>query len=132
MGPGAAEGAYISQLRRVRLTCKRWDYDGSRGRLGRAIRHVSKMYHASLKARDPDNVAVFIQEFDEYEKNIDSPSPDKRLPNYIVMSLPEDHTRGTQPGAFTPVAMVASNDSAVGRLVAESHTANTGPRLPSS
>jgi hypothetical protein len=90
------------------------------------------MYHASLKARDPDNVAVFIQEFDEYEKNIDSPSPDKRLPNYIVMSLPEDHTRGTQPGAFTPVAMVASNDYAVGRLVAESHTANTGPRLPSS
>jgi hypothetical protein len=75
------------------------------------------LYHASLKARDPDNVGVFIQEFDEYEKNIDNPSPEKRLPNYIVMSLPEDHTRGTQPGAFTPVAMVASNDYAVGKLV---------------
>jgi len=79
--------------------------------------HVSKLYHASLKARDTDNVGVFIQEFDEYEKNIDDPSPEKRLPNYIVMSLPEDHTRGTQPGAFTPVAMVASNDFAVGKLV---------------
>jgi hypothetical protein len=31
--------------------------------------------------------------------------------------MPEDHTRGTSPGAFTPVAMVASNDIAVGRIV---------------
>jgi hypothetical protein len=60
--------------------------------------------------RDPDNAAVFVTEFDEYEKNIDSPNPDKRLPNYIVMSLPENHTRGMLPGAYTPTAMVASND----------------------
>ena len=33
------------------------------------------------------------------------------------MSLGEDHTRGTQPGAFTPVAMVANNDQAIGNLV---------------
>src|SRR5215468_9111636 len=35
----------------------------------------------------------------------------------MVMSLGEDHTRGTQPGAFTPAAMVANNDQAIGRLV---------------
>jgi hypothetical protein len=35
----------------------------------------------------------------------------------MVMSLPENHTRGTVPGAFTPVAMVASNDLAVGQIV---------------
>jgi hypothetical protein len=33
------------------------------------------------------------------------------------MTLPENHTRGTQPGAYTPVAMVASNDYAVGMIV---------------
>jgi phospholipase C len=68
-------------------------------------------------ARDTDNVAVFIREFDAYEKCFDDPDPQKRLPNYIVMSLPENHTRGTAPGAHTPVAMVANNDYAVGMLV---------------
>jgi hypothetical protein len=39
---------------------------------------------------------VFLREFDEYENDFDSPDPGKRLPNYIVMSLPENHT--TAPG----------------------------------
>ena len=78
--------------------------------------HVAKDYRG-FGARDADNVRVFLREFDDYEKNIDSPDSDKRLPNYIVMSMPEDHTRGTQPGAFTPVAMVADNDLAIGQLV---------------
>jgi hypothetical protein len=62
-------------------------------------------------------VKVFIDEFDQYEKNFDSPDPNKRLPNYIVMSLGENHTRGTTPGACTPAACVANNDWAVGQLV---------------
>jgi YVTN family beta-propeller protein len=60
--------------------------------------------------RDPDNVAVFIREYDEFVKNND-------MPRFIVMSLGEDHTAGTRPGAFTPQACVASNDLALGRLV---------------
>ena len=60
---------------------------------------------------------MFLKEFAGFEANFDSPDPDKRLPNYVVMSMPEDHTRGTEPGAFTPVAMVASNDYALGQLV---------------
>jgi YVTN family beta-propeller protein len=79
--------------------------------------HVSKNFKASTKARDTDNVKVFLNEFSEYENNFDSPEADKRLPNYIVMSLGENHTRGTTPGAYTPAAMVASNDYAVGQLV---------------
>jgi YVTN family beta-propeller protein len=67
--------------------------------------------------RDTDNVAAFLKEFDGFEANFDSPDPEKRLPNYIVMSMPEDHTRGARPGAFTPIAMVASNDYALGQLV---------------
>lgn len=69
-----------------------------------------------VRPRDTDNVAVFLREFREFEKN-------DNLPRFIVMSLGEDHTSGTTPGAFTPEACVASNDLALGRLVeAVSHS----------
>jgi hypothetical protein len=67
--------------------------------------------------RDTENVQVFFSELNEYEKNYDSTDPAKRLPNVIIMSFPEDHTAGTRPGGFTPRAMVANADYAVGQLV---------------
>jgi YVTN family beta-propeller protein len=68
------------------------------------------------RSRDTDNVATFLKEFHAYEQQGD-------LPRFIVMSLGEDHTSGTTPGAFTPQACVASNDLALGRLVeAVSHS----------
>ncbi len=39
------------------------------------------------------------------------------LPRFMIMSLGEDHTRGTTPGAFTPEASVASNDIGLGKIV---------------
>lgn len=78
--------------------------------------HIAPNY-LSWGARDYDNAAEFIKEFDEYERNFESTDPGKRLPNFIVMSLPEDHTRGTTPGAPTPRAAVASNDYALGMIV---------------
>jgi YVTN family beta-propeller protein len=39
------------------------------------------------------------------------------MPTMQFVRLPQDHTRGTTPGAPTPKAMVADNDLAVGRLV---------------
>lgn len=68
-------------------------------------------------ARDYENAAEFIREFDEYERNFDSADPATRLPNFIVMSLPEDHTKGAAPGAPTMRAAVASNDYALGLIV---------------
>ena len=80
--------------------------------------HLSMEYRREgLGVRDTDNAKVFIKEFDEYEKHFDDADPNLRLPNLIVMSMPENHTRGTAPGAFTPSAMVASNDLALGRIV---------------
>jgi YVTN family beta-propeller protein len=78
--------------------------------------HVSPEFKTPGK-RDPQNVEVFLREFDEYEKEFDNADARKRLPNFTVMSLGEDHTNGTRPGSYTPVAMVASNDQAVGMLV---------------
>jgi hypothetical protein len=67
--------------------------------------------------RDTDNARVFIGELEEYEKHIASSDASKRLPNFMVMSLAENHTVGTRPGGLTPKSMVASNDLAVGMIV---------------
>ncbi|MBL9124740.1 MAG: hypothetical protein JNG90_13975, partial [Planctomycetaceae bacterium] len=84
------------------------------------VGHMSAAYGVpkvpGTRSRDTDNVDVFLQEFREFERN-------DNLPRFIVMSLGEDHTSGTTPGAFTPEACVASNDLALGKLVeAVSHS----------
>jgi YVTN family beta-propeller protein len=89
---------------------------------GGLVGHVSADYLGS-RQRDTANVDVFLREFREYEKNYDSADPNQRFPNFVIMSMPEDHTRGTAPGAYTPQAMVANNDYAIGQLVdAVSHS----------
>ena len=55
---------------------------------------------------------AFIKELAETAAN-----PNADLPNLMVMSLPNDHTSGTNPAFPTPRAMVADNDLAVGRIV---------------
>jgi YVTN family beta-propeller protein len=80
------------------------------------VGHVNKDY-VGFEARDTDNLAVFLKDFSTYEANFDSPDPEARLPNFVVMSMGEDHTRGTRTGAFTPTAMVANNDWALGQLI---------------
>lgn len=84
--------------------------------VGGLLGHVSPKFKLP-GMRDTDNVQMFFQELDEYEKNYDSAEANKRLPNLVIMSLPEDHTAGTRPGSFTPRAMVANADYAVGELV---------------
>jgi YVTN family beta-propeller protein len=62
------------------------------------------------KVRDTDNVETFLKEYRDFEKK-------GTMPRFIVMSLGEDHTKGTTVGEHTPQACVASNDLALGRLV---------------
>jgi YVTN family beta-propeller protein len=80
------------------------------------IGHVSPNYLQN-RVRDTENAKVFLDEFAGYEANYDSPDPEKRLPNYIVMSMQENHTHGTDPKSFTPRAMVANQDFALGQMV---------------
>ncbi len=85
--------------------------------------HVATDFPNGLEVRDTDKMRVFLRELQGYEANYDSPDPAKRLPSYIVMSMPEDHTMGARTGAYTPRAMVADNDFAIGVLVdAVSHS----------
>jgi YVTN family beta-propeller protein len=109
---GLTYRSYGEYATRVSTGAKMGPYPGITGLIG----HVAPDYRG-FDARDPENAKVFLSEFDEYERNFDSADPAKRLPNFVVMALPEDHTRGTEPGAFTPKAMMASNDYALGQLV---------------
>jgi YVTN family beta-propeller protein len=62
------------------------------------------------KGRDPQKVTGWIKDLHDAEQNGD-------LPQFMIMSLGENHTAGTTPGAFTPQACVASNDQAVAQIV---------------
>jgi len=60
--------------------------------------------------RDMDRVKWWIEDLKKAEKT-------GVLPRFTIMSLGENHTQGTTPGAFTPDACVASNDIGIGRIV---------------
>ena len=60
--------------------------------------------------RDMDKVKGWIEDLKKAERT-------GLLPRFTIMSLGENHTRGTTPGAFTPDACVGSNDLGLGRLV---------------
>jgi YVTN family beta-propeller protein len=55
---------------------------------------------------------ALIKELKEYEA-----MPGDKLPELLVIALPNDHTAGVRPGYPTPRAMVADNDAALGRIV---------------
>jgi hypothetical protein len=52
----------------------------------------------------------FIEELHGFEKAGD-------MPRFVVMRLPNDHTAATKAGSPTPIAMVADNDLALGRVI---------------
>ncbi len=73
--------------------------------------------HASLDwalvppgRHDDDRADVFLKDLRAAERT-------GQWPQLVVMSLPEDATAGAAPGRFTPLASVAANDDALGRIV---------------
>src|SRR4051812_25349784 len=63
-----------------------------------------------LEITDQKRVDTWLQEFNGFVQN-------NNLPQLSILHLGNDHTRGTAPGAFTPRAMIADNDLALGRVV---------------
>ncbi len=55
---------------------------------------------------------ALIKELHDFES-----MPDDKLPELMVVALPNDHTAGMRPGSPTPKAMVADNDYALGLIV---------------
>jgi DNA-binding beta-propeller fold protein YncE len=52
----------------------------------------------------------FLKDLDQFEKT-------GRMPSFVMMLLPNDHTAGTRPGMPTPRAAVADGDLALGRII---------------
>jgi YVTN family beta-propeller protein len=52
-----------------------------------------------------------------FEHDFDSLAAIGAVPHFNTVYLPNDHTSGLSKGAFTPIAQVADNDLALGRLV---------------
>jgi len=61
---------------------------------------------------DSMRAAVLIRELHEFEA-----MEGDRLPELMIVALPNDHTAGIRPGYPTPRAMVADNDAALGKIV---------------
>ncbi len=73
--------------------------------------HFCPTYTGSPRTiNDQYKADVFINELHTFEKT-DS------FPNLMMLSLPNNHTSGTQEDFPTPRAMVADNDLALGRIV---------------
>ena len=72
----------------------------------------------------PDQLRAdeFLNEFDGFVRARNEGNG-TQLPAFVLLYLPDDHTRGTTPGMPRPAASVADNDLAVGRVVeAVSHS----------
>lgn len=63
-----------------------------------------------LDISDQKRIDNWQSEFSDFVRN-------GNLPQLSIVHLPNDHTKGTAPGAPSPRAMIADNDLALGRLV---------------
>jgi DNA-binding beta-propeller fold protein YncE len=69
-----------------------------------------EVHYWPLWQSDQFRADVFIKEYEEFSRQ-------DRVPDLMIMSLPCDHTEGTDPRYPTPRAMMADNDLALGRVV---------------
>jgi YVTN family beta-propeller protein len=75
------------------------------------VGHVHPTYPPwDLTYTDNQRIDIWLEEFEQFER-------DGNLPRLNIVRLPNDHTAGTRPGAWTPRAMLAENDLALGRFV---------------
>ncbi len=77
---------------------------------GEGASRVPSANRGRWAGRDMDRVKYWIEDLHAAERS-------GELPQFTIMSLGENHTHGTAPGANTPEACVGSNDLGIGRLV---------------
>lgn len=73
--------------------------------------HMDPKYKGwDIGYRDRDRASEFISELRRCEAA-------GEMPRLQILRLPQDHTAGARKGSWTPEAMVADNDEALGRIV---------------
>jgi DNA-binding beta-propeller fold protein YncE len=85
--------------------------DPATARLESLKGHFDPRYRSfDMDYQDQKRADRFLEELQRWEREGD-------LPRFTVVRLTNDHTAGTKRGAWTPTAMVADNDLALGRVV---------------
>jgi YVTN family beta-propeller protein len=72
--------------------------------------HFSTGWPTGPGSRDTDRAQIFLDDLHQAEHT-------GNWWQFMVMSLPEDHTHGLSAGRYTPKATVGSNDLALGRMI---------------
>jgi DNA-binding beta-propeller fold protein YncE len=73
--------------------------------------HIDPWYRGwDLDYPDVKRAERFLEELKEFDKT-------GKMPQMLIVRLPNDHTSGTKVGKPTPTAMVAENDLALGMMV---------------
>jgi YVTN family beta-propeller protein len=111
-GLGDAKGATRTQLleewkRGVDFT-NRWQQTAPIASLNKILARNFPAYN--LDVPDVARAQIFLKDLEAWNR-------DGKMPNLIMMLLPDDHTYGTSPGRSTASAMVADNDLALGQVV---------------
>ncbi len=76
------------------------------------LRGVTDAHYPSFILDIPDTVRAQM-----FADSVDSWDRQRRFPDLVILYLPRDHTYGKRAGRWTPRAMVADNDLALGRVV---------------
>lgn len=85
-------------------------FTGNHGLQGHGSLRWSQYQHGDDFGRDYQKIDVFLDDLKAAEKT-------GTWPDFVVMSLGEDHTNGLRSGKYTPQASVASNDLALSKMV---------------
>ena len=84
-------------------------FQGDRGLAGHASVEYGKIGWFD-PPRDSGRADIFNRDLAAAEKT-------GKWPQFMVLALPEDHTQGLSAGGYTPIANVAENDLALGKIV---------------
>jgi YVTN family beta-propeller protein len=109
-------------------TWTQWYQNTKAQEAGQPATIPADQYHASTdvpslsKILNPQFPGFQLQVPDQYRadvflKDLHQADQDNNLPQLNMLTLPADHTAGTDPSKPTPSAMVADNDLAVGRII---------------
>jgi YVTN family beta-propeller protein len=113
-GGGPTDGWIWDYAKRAGITYRTYGEFGAYGKAQiESLKGHSAPYSPGFNMRIQDQVRA-----DAWEKDFDSLVAINAVPALNTVRISDDHTSGMKKGQYSPIAAVADNDLAVGRIVA--------------